>query len=88
MAQSDDIKALQAQVKDLTERLEKLEAADPPAAYDDTDLTARVTKLEQAEPVELEAVTGEIDDSRLGHLADQVEIIRAQVNAPVAPRRA
>lgn len=51
MAQADDIKALQEQVKALTERLETLESAPPPAAEpiaaDDSRLAAIEDRIEK-----------------------------------------
>lgn len=83
MAQADDIKALQAQVKDLTERLEKLEKAEPTPAYNDEALVKRIEALENVEPIDgEELVAAPLDDSRLAALEASVEKIRVHTNAP------
>lgn len=66
MAQADDIKALQEQVKGLTARLEASETLA-------TDLVKRLEILENAEPT---------DNDRIAAVEDRVEKIRAFVNAP------
>jgi septal ring factor EnvC (AmiA/AmiB activator) len=83
MAQADDIKELQAQVKDLTERLAKLETAEPAPGYNDEELVKRIAALENVEPIEgAELIAAPLDDSRLATLEAQVEKIRVHTNAP------
>jgi len=98
MAQADDIKALQAQVKDLAERLDAsdklatelgervkaLETAEPPAGYNDEELVKRIETLENAEPVQAELVAAPSEDgSKFAALEERIEKVRAFVNAPL-----